>query len=63
MPRKLYPEKYKVEFTGDAQGMEWEGTIDAMNKTQAVVLAAVKAGSEGVYFSTGTWVHCEWLEK
>jgi hypothetical protein len=62
MPRKRYPDSYRVEFTGDAQGMEWEGEVKAMNKTQAVAIAAAKAASEGVHLSTATWIRCEWMK-
>lgn len=59
MSRRPYPEYFKVEFTGDAQGMEWDGTVSAYSRNQALILATVKAVNEGVNFTTGTHAKVE----
>ena len=58
MPRS-YPIAYYAEFTGDAPSSEWVGTVNAMYRTQAVILATVKAHDEGTTFSENTHVYVD----
>lgn len=47
---RLNPVMFKVEFSGDTQGMSWNGEVEACSRDQAIFLAAAKATEDGGVF-------------
>jgi hypothetical protein len=51
---RINPVMFKVHFTGDGQGMEWENEVEACSRDQAIALAAAKATEDGVFLGIAT---------